>query len=184
MAAFLRASAHLGRIASCDPAEVLDVSDVGFLAISEIDRPLRSVFQNGVEIRTLHIQKTVATGAAWNVPEKLVQQGLELRPSLLLCPRRCQQTNAAVDIEADTAGRNDSLLKIGSRNAADTESIALVRIGHSQGTPSPTRQRGNIGYLIERLVFFDLGNQRLVGVNQTFNPHLFLEGLRDEITIP
>ncbi len=118
--------------------------------------------------------------ARWDVAEELFHQ----RPDAVfrLAPLKlgAQQPDAAVDVVADAAGRDDSaFFGVGRRHAADAESISPVDIRHGQAGHLDARQRGHVGHLFGALVLLDLLDQGLVGEDDAVDPHVRAVALRD-----
>ena len=97
---------------------------------------------------------------------------------------RPDEADAAVDVVADAAGRDDAALRrVGGRHAADRKPVAPVDVGHGQAGPLDAGERGHVGHLLGGVVVADLLDQRGVGVDDAVDPHAGLVGAGNPISI-
>ena len=82
-----------------------------------------------------------------------------------------QQPDTAVDVEAHTAGRDDAVLHAGRRDAADREAVAPVDVGHRHRGADYAREKRDVGDLLHRPIFLDLGHQPLAGEYDARDAH-------------
>ena len=87
----------------------------------------------------------------------------EPRLNLLVHEVGAHQPDAAVDVVADAARRNDAAFgRIGGRNAADAEAVSPVDVGHGEAGHLNARQKRHVGHLLRRLIAANLLEQTLV----------------------
>ena len=121
--------------------------------------------------------------AGGNIAEELIDQRPD--PVLDVVPRQVgsEQPDAAIDVVADAARRDDApLLRVGRRHAADAEAIAPVDIGHGQAGLLNARQGRHVDHLLGPLVLLDLLDQRLIGEDQAIDPHVLAVALWESST--
>src|SRR3954452_5149628 len=82
------------------------------------------------------------------------------------------QTYPAIDIVAHASGRYyTSLIGVGGADAADAEAVAPVDVGHGQAGVLNAGQESDIGHLVRRLIFLDLGQQARVAEDEAVDAH-------------
>ena len=70
---------------------------------------------------------------------------------LLAVTRVASRPDAAVDVVADPAGRDDPVWQAGRRHAADREAVALVHVRHHHNMAHQSGQAGGVHRLIDDL---------------------------------
>src|SRR5262249_33805313 len=90
------------------------------------------------------------------------------------------QAHAAVDVVADTAGRNDtSLVRVSGADSADREPVAPVNVGHRQAGNLDAGEEGNVGDLVGGLVTLYLLDHLVAGIDEPVDAHPGLIRLRN-----
>ena len=87
-----------------------------------------------------------------DVAEHLVDQLLQPRLNVVKLQMGREDARAAVDVEADTAGRDYSVFRAHRSDAPDREPVAGMDVRHRHRVLHDAGERGDIGDLIERLV--------------------------------
>jgi len=104
--------------------------------------------------------------------KQFFDERLDMRADVFVKQFRADQSHAAVDVVADTAGRNDApLVRIGRANTADAEPVTPMDVGHRKTGDLNSRQKGNVGNLLGRLIAADMFHQFIAGVNQPIDAH-------------
>ena len=89
-----------------------------------------------------------------------------------------QEAHAAVDVVAHAARRDDAVVDVEGRHAADGEAVAAVDVGHGQGVADDAGQVGHVGHLGEALVAAEgVQDELAVGVDAARHAHA--PGLRE-----
>ena len=125
------------------------------------------------------VERAAAARAGRDPPRELVHERLPPQPQLGLRERQREQADAAVDVVADAAGRDDAVGQRGGGDAADREAVALVDVGHRQGGLDDARQRGDVHELLERPVAPNRLQQLGVGEDAGGDAHVGPEGRRN-----
>ena len=102
----------------------------------------------------------------------LVDERLLAVAQLVGCDRGRQQAHAAVDVVADPAWGDDAVGRLGRRQPADRESVALVDVRHRQRRPDHARKRGHVLELLQRAIGADRLEQLLISEHPRGNPHV------------
>ena len=173
-AALAGAIGHLGGVGAVEAAVRLGVLDVVGRAEPVLFHHGRCALgQDPVEPRSLQVERTALAGAGGHAAGDLVG---ELHAALLTQvvgrERRGEQADAAVDVVAHAAGRDDSVRGLGRRQAADREAVALVDVGHRQARLDDPRQRGDVLELLERVVGSDRVEQLGIGEDAGGDEHV------------
>ena len=101
-------------IGACDAAVLLDVREVGLAAVAVLDSPARAALHHAAQFVHGYGQRTRGADTGGHVAEELVHEFAQPRLDLLACEPRRHQSHAAIDVVADTAGRDDSLIHVPS----------------------------------------------------------------------
>src|SRR5262249_9980333 len=92
------------------------------------------------------------------------------------------EADAAVDVVADAAGRDDAaFVRIGGADAADAEAVTPVDVRHGETRLLNARQKRDVGDLLGRLVRFDAFDELFVGEDQPVDAHAFLVGFGNAV---
>ena len=170
-AAFARALGYRRGVGALERAAGFGEIGVALLAKTVLHHPARAFHQDALQVARADLHETRSSGAARDIAENLVDQVPQSRPYVALFERGPHQPHAAVDVEADAAGRDHAVVAVHGRHAADGETVALVNIGHGQARPHDSRQRGHVHGLFQREVLADLRHQGLAGVHHDVRPH-------------
>ncbi len=170
-AAFARALGYRRGVGALERAARLGEIGVALLPKTVLHHPARAFHQDSLQVARADLDESRASHAARHIAENLLHQLPQSRPYIALFERGPHQPHAAVDVEADAAGRDHAAIAIHGRHAADGETVALVNIGHGQARPHDSRQRGHVHGLFQREVFADLRHQGLAGVHHDVGPH-------------
>jgi hypothetical protein len=117
---------------------------------------LNAVLQHAVQLADGELQPPTFANTGWDCTVELLGELLQARFHLGEIQLRDQQPYPAVDIVPDAAGRNDPLLQIHRRNASNWEAVALVHIGHNEGSLLNPRQRCHVQELLDGAVLQNL----------------------------
>ncbi len=96
-------------------------------------------------------------------PAQIMYQRLDPAGQVVALLRGDQQPHAAVDVEADPAGRDHAVGQQGGRHAAHREAVAFVHVRHAHRRPVDAGQGRHVHQLGHAAVAPDLADQRLVG---------------------
>ena len=167
---------HLG-VGAGDGAPGLDVGQVGGLAEAFFHRPAGPVLEHLLKCRAGELKiLPPGTHPRGDVGEQGVHQGFHPGRHLLPAQSRAEQAHPAVDVVAHAAGGDDALFQVEGRHAADGEAVAPVDVGHGQGGSHDPRQGGDVGHLLEALVFLEHREHLLGAKDQPPGAHLALPG--------
>jgi hypothetical protein len=100
---------------------------------------------------------------------------VQLRLDLLQSERGENEAHPAVDVEADTAGRDHSVARIHPSHAADGKAVAPVGIGHGEAVPDDAGKRRDVRRLLEYLIVHRM-QQRLAGEDPDRHAHARAKG--------
>ncbi len=153
------------------PAALLGPLEVLLPAVAVLDGPLRALDQDVLEHGPAELRDAALPHPGRDLPEDLGQQLLALGRDVVLRVIRPQETDAAVDVVADPARRDDPLVEVEGRDAADREAVALVGVGHDVGPPLDAGQAGDVAGLGERLVAADVREEPRRGVDAGRDAH-------------
>jgi len=117
--------------------------------------------------------------ACRHIAEDLIEQLLQARAHFLLGQVGAQQTDATIDVVTNPPRRDDALLQIHRRHAADRKAVAPVDVGHGNRAAHDAWQKRHIRHLLGRLVLLDLLNHRLAGEDETVHAHAELVAFRN-----
>src|SRR5262245_6166320 len=144
---------------------------------NQITRPFA---QHAPHFFLLERVPTSPTDTRWNTTEQFFYQLAMHRPNVFKRQVRANHTHAAVNVIADSAWGNYSTIAwIRRRHATDREAIAPVNVRHGQTRFLNTRQRGDVGNLLWRLVAANLIDQVFVRVDQAVDAHSRFVRLRN-----
>src|SRR4029077_10829295 len=118
--------------AAGDAAVLFDLREVGLAAVAVLDSPARAAFHHAAQFVHGYGQRTRGADTGGHVAEEAVHKFAQPRLDLLACKPRRQQSHAAVDVVADAAGRDDSLIEIECRDATDREAVTPMDIWHRE----------------------------------------------------
>ena len=98
-----------------------------------------------MQLLACRIEAARPADARGHVAEQILDQRAQMRLDLAVEEVDAHQADAAVDVVADAAGRNDAaFVRIGGADAADAEAVAPVDVRHGQagdaGCPARTRR--------------------------------------------
>jgi hypothetical protein len=127
-----RAVRDFRAIGAGDAAVLLDVREVGLAAVAVLDSPARAALHHAAQFVHGYGQRTRGADTGGHVAEELVHEFAQPRLDLLACEPRRHQSHAAVDVVADAAGRDDSLIEIKCRDATDREAVTPMDIWHCE----------------------------------------------------
>ena len=136
------------------------------------DEDARPEAQNVVQHPARESKRAVPAGAGRNRPRDLVHEPFATPTELVLRQRQDEQPDAAVDVVADAAGRDDPVGERRRGDASHREAVALVDIGHRERSPDDARQRGDVLQLLERAVREDRFEKLAVGEDTRRHPHV------------
>ena len=103
-----------------------------------------------------------------------VRDAREVRPEIVRGERGAQQAHAAVDVEADAAGRDRALLRVDRGHAADREAVAPVDVRHGERAADDPGQVGHVRELRERRIVPQLRHELLARVDPAGHAHAAL----------
>ena len=146
--------------------------------VAVLHAPARAVLDHPAEFAARTADETAAADPGRNRAEQLVHQFADARPHLLLGQGRQAEAHAAVDVEADAAGRDHAAVRVHRRHAADREAVAPVAVRHAEGVVDDAGQAGHVGDLVED-AGLHAAQQRLRGDDPRRDPHPLLEGDRE-----
>src|SRR3970282_941240 len=110
-------------------------------------------------------------------PEERTDELRDAGAHLPLAEAGPDQAHAAVDVEADAARRNHTVLGVEGRDTADRETVAPVAVRHAERRADYAGQAGDVRHLLEDAVIH-LAEQRLGIVDAAGTPHPGLLGRR------
>src|SRR6516162_8485611 len=114
------------------------------------DRPVHAGVEHCVKLVVSKLDSTAATNSRRHVSLDLRRQCRETPADVFMGRSTRQQSDAAIDVIADTARRDNTILGTHCYDAADRETIALVDVRHRQhGLLHPRKSRG-IDELLQR----------------------------------
>src|SRR6185369_13428037 len=87
-----------------------------------------------------------------------------------------QETDAAVDVEADAARRDHALVRVDGGDAADGEAVAPVEVGHGERVADDAGQVRDVHHLRERGVVAQLAHELIAGVDAPGHAHAAVPG--------
>ena len=140
-------------------------------AVAVLDSPARAAFHHAAQFVHGYGQRARGADAGGHVAEELVHEFAQPRLDLLACEPRRHQPHAAVDVVADTAGRDDSLLEIKRRDATDREAVTPMDIWHRERRGDDAGQVRDVGGLLRCFVANDLRDHLLGRVNARRHTH-------------
>src|SRR5213083_733871 len=114
-----------------------------------------------------------------------VGDAVEVHPNIVGGERGAQETHAAVDVEADAAGRDRALLRVHRGHAADREAVAPVDVRHGERAADDPGQVGHVRELRERRIVPQLRHELLARVDPAGHAHAALaRDLPDAVADP
>jgi len=138
--------------------------------LDHIRRPLGH--QPG-QLGLLELVRTRLADAGGDVAEQLVDELADERLGVGPLDVRAEQADPAVDVVADSAGRDHAaFLGVGRGHPSDGEPVAPMDVGHRQAGLLDAGQRGDVDHLLGAVVELDRLHQRLVGEDQAVDPHV------------
>ena len=143
-----------------------------FLPVTQLHQTRRAAFQHGIEVRSLHRQPAAPAHAGGDFAVERRAQFRKLGMNFADRHVRAQQPHAAIDVVADSARRDDSILGIERGHAAYGKPVALVNVRHGQGVAHDARQRGHVDELLERAVRGDLVQHVVRGIDARGHAHV------------
>src|SRR5690606_4560604 len=150
----------------------LDALEIRRLAVAPLDGPPRAAGEHRVHLGVVEPYPPGAADAGRDVAEKLIRERFLLRLDIGQREPGVPAPDAAGDVEADAAGRDDSsFVRIECRDAADRKPVAPMRIRHRVRRPHDARQRGDVAYLRVALLVH-LADERLVAIDDARHAHL------------
>src|SRR5213079_2105108 len=99
---------------------------------------------------------------------------VEVHPNVVGHERGAQQAHAAVDVEADAAGRDRALLRVDRGHPADREAVAPVDVGHGERVADDPGQVRHVRDLLERRIVAQLRHELLARVDPAGHAHTAL----------
>ncbi len=162
------------RVRSGDAAARLRGVEVGGGAIPALDRPGGALCHHLVQLAVADAERAVGAQAGRHVLEEPVGELPDDRPDLVLPQAGADETGAAVDVEADAAGRDDAVVETHRRHAADREAVPPVDVGHRQRVADDPRQEGDVGDLLDSLVLRHRPQHALIGEDEAGDAHAAL----------
>ena len=134
-------------------APLLDTVQVGRLAIAALDRPPGAAAQHLVHLFVVQAQLPGAAHAGGYGLEQGVGQPRLDRLGFGSFKAGKQVADAAGDVEADAAGRDDAAgLGVERGDAADRKTVAPMGVGHGIGGLDDAGEAGDVGRLLQDLV--------------------------------
>src|SRR5262249_34863438 len=132
-------------------AALLEALEIRRLAVLARHGPRGALLRHLVELVRLELDLAAASRAG---RDRLQQRLRELAAVLARLLRAHaadrQEAHAAVDVEADAAGRDHAALgRIEGRHAADREAVAPVNVGHRERRADDARQARDVRDLLE-----------------------------------
>ncbi len=155
------------------PAAGLCECQVAIGSVAEVDHIRRTLFHQLDQLGLVEDIPPALADAGRNIVKELIDQRPD--PVLDVIPRQVgtEQPDAAIDVVADAARRDDTpLLRVGRRHAANAKAIAPVNIGHGQACLLNARQGRHVDYLLGPLVLLDLLDERIVGKDEPIDAHV------------
>ena len=160
-----------------------DHIQVAWPTIAFLHRPPRAALEHIIDLAHADLDATGRPDAGGNVDEQRIDERLNLRPYIGLHEICANETHAAVDVVADSARADDAVIDAERCNAADRESIPPMNIRHGKRIANNSRQRGNVGHLLQRLLLGNLAQHAFVGEDEPGHAHAGLVGRRNLPTI-
>ena len=106
--AFVRALGDSRGVRAFERAAGLREFGVARFPVAVLDHPARAFHQHAVQVARADLHEARAARAARHVAEDLVDQLPQRRPDVALGQSGPHQPHAAIDVEADAAGRHDA----------------------------------------------------------------------------
>ena len=160
-----------GRVGAGERAALLGPLEVFGPAVAAGHRPGGALAEDGVELGAGEPPARARPDPGWHRGEERVGQARQVRSDVGRLEVAAQETDAAVDVEADPAGADHPVVQARRRHAADGEAVAPVDVGHRQRRPHDPRQGRHVGDLGERRVVAERRHQALVGVDDPVDAH-------------
>src|SRR5262249_40912726 len=143
------AVADLVRIGAIQPAvrfSELEIALGGEIPTCQIARTLR---EQPLQLLLVELVASRFADTGRHLAEQLFHERPQPRLDILVVEVRANEPNAAVDVVADAARRDDAtLVRIGRTDAADAEAVAPVDVRHRQAGVLDPRQEGDIRDLV------------------------------------
>ena len=173
LSADLGAVRHLARLRPGQRPARLDVLEVLGVPDAVLAQEVRATLvQDVVELVAREGQAALAAVAGGNAAADLVDHRLQRRGELLAAELGGEQPHPAVDVEADSARRDDAVRQARRRHPAHGEAVSLVHVRHAQGGADDPRERGHVDELPQAPVAADLRQKRLVREDARGHPHV------------
>ena len=157
---------------SGEAPSLLDVVQVGGAAEPPRHRPAGALRQHLPELPDLQPQVfPLGADAGRNIVEQPLHQ--LLHPGLEGFPAQAgaQEPDPAIDVIADSSGRNHAVLGIEGGDSADGKAVAPVNIRHREGGPDDARQVGHVDHLLQAHGIDHVPHHFFIGVDDSRHPH-------------
>ena len=167
-------------VGAVEPAVRLGEPQVALRPPALLDDVGRALLHQPLQLRLVEQVLAALADAGWDVAEELIDEWPDPGLGVLPVEFRPQEPDAAIDVVADSPGRDDApRLGVGRGHPADGEAVAPVDVGHRQAGLLNARQGRDVGHLLRTLVLLDLLDQHLVREDQAIDPHVRAVALRD-----
>src|SRR5690606_21076990 len=84
---------------------------------------------------------------------------------------RREEADTAIDVVADAARGDHSLVDVERRDAADREAVAPMDVGHADRRPDDPRKTGDVRDLLDRSVVADVLHEPVVREDNAVRQH-------------
>ena len=179
LAACGRPLADLREVGVFESAARLDVVGVVGPRVPLVDRPADALRRELREVLPRDFGDAAFAHAARDVLEARIRQRTEVRTNIFRGEVRPDETDPAIDVVPDPAGRNHPVIVVECRDPADRESIPPVNIGHGHGRPEDPGHRRDVRDLLRRLILSELRQHRFADEHQAVRAHRGLVRPRD-----
>ena len=135
------------------------------MAVPSFYGPARAFYQHLVYFPVFQPYPALCAQAGGNIRKKGIQEFFYFRLNIFLHQIGAHDAHPAVDVKAHPARRDHPVTHPHRCYATDGKAVSPVNIRHRHGIAHYAGQKGNIGYLLQRLLFQDMPQHVFIRIN-------------------